>query len=99
MQHRDIALAPLLSGGFNAARGPSKFFDYTRMVAVGIYSNVEPYRGFIRHDVDGILLDNDRDAWVEAIISLVSDEAKRKGLIAGAQNRISAWEKSRGSEG
>ena len=87
--HRcDVALAPLLPGGFNAARGPTKFYDYTRMGAAGVYSDVVPYRGFVRDGVDGLLLDNERARWVEAILMLSRDAEKRTALATAARQRL-----------
>lgn len=87
-QTRDIALAPLLPGRFNAARGPTKFFDYTRMGAAGIYSDVAPYRGFVRDGVDGLLLHNEPALWVEAVLRLAADRQSRETLAAAAQQRV-----------
>ncbi|MBU0689910.1 MAG: glycosyltransferase family 1 protein [Gammaproteobacteria bacterium] len=87
--HRcDIALAPLLPGAFNAARGPTKFYDYTRMEAAGLYSDVTPYRGFVREGVDGLLLDNDPERWIEAILALTLDAEKRAALAVAARQRL-----------
>lgn len=87
--HRcDIALAPLLPGAFNAARGPTKFYDYTRMGAAGLYSDMAPYRGFVRDGVDGLLLDNNPERWVEAILALAPDAEKRAALAAAARQRL-----------
>lgn len=83
----DIALAPLLPGAFNAARGPTKFYDYARMGAVGVYSNVSPYREFVKHDVDGLLLDNDPAAWIEAVLALAHDEQRRIAMAAAVTQR------------
>ncbi len=84
---RDIGLAPLLPEPFNAGRAPSKFFDFARMGAVGIYTDSEPYRSFIRHDVDGLLLPNDPMAWAAAIQELTADPARRRRLAAAARER------------
>jgi len=85
---RDIALAPLLPTKFNAARGPTKFFDFARMNAVGLYSKVSPYDGFIRDGIDGVLLPNEREAWVEAITSLLHDPEKRDWMASNARKRV-----------
>lgn len=84
---RDIALAPLLPSPFNAGRGPTKFLDFVRMGAVGIYSNVEPYRGFIRDGVDGILLENDPVSWMRTITMLAGNEPLRRGMAETARQR------------
>lgn len=92
--HRDIALAPLLPGPFNAGRGPTKFFDFARMGAVGIYTDVAPYRGFICDGVDGILLPNDADLWVKTIVELVADVPRRELMAKAARQRAiaMAWD-------
>lgn len=87
---RDIALAPLLPSKFNAARGPTKFFDFTRMNAVGIYSEVSPYDGYIRNGIDGVLLPNEKDAWVEAILALLQDPEKKDWMVNNARKRVGA---------
>lgn len=84
----DIALAPLLPGAFNAARGPTKFYDYTRMGAAGLYSDMAPYRGFVRDGVDGVLLGNDAAQWVEAILLLARDGERRQTLATAARQRV-----------
>lgn len=87
---RDIALAPLLPSAFNSARGPTKFFDYARMGAAGIYSSVAPYKGFIRDGVDGLLLDNDPECWTKTILKLAGDKTTRSRLAASARKRTLA---------
>jgi len=84
---RDIALAPLLPDPFNNGRGPTKFFDFARMGAVGIYSDVAPFKGFVRHGIDGFLLDNDPAAWIHTIMELVSNPGLRRRMAAAAEAR------------
>jgi hypothetical protein len=88
VQKRDIGLAPLLPSHFNAARGATKFFDYARMGAIGLYSDVAPYQGFIRDGVDGCLLANDQALWVAKILQLASDVGQRHLLSEGVQERV-----------
>ena len=85
-----IGLAPLLPGRFAAGRSSTKFFDFTRCGAVGIYSDIEPYAGFVRHSLDGLLVKNDPDAWVEAILSLVRDGNMRARMAQAASERVGA---------
>lgn len=92
-ERRDIALAPLLPSPFNAARGPTKFFDYTRMHAMGIYTAAAPYQGFIDDGVDGLLLANDPARWVAVILELASDPEKRSAIVAAATLRVAALAK------
>lgn len=87
-QAADIGLAPLLPGIFNAARGPVKFIDYTRQGALGLYSKVPPYEGFVCDGIDGVLLPNEPAAWVEAIVRWAGDAPGRTKLVAAARDRF-----------
>jgi hypothetical protein len=89
-QRADIGLAPLLPGVFNAGRGPVKFIDYTRQGALGLYSAVAPYEGFVRDGVDGVLLPDDPAAWVAAIVRWASDADGRARQVAAARQRLGA---------
>ena len=82
-----IGLAPLLPHAFNAARGHTKYFDFVRCGAAGIFSSVEPYASFVKHEEDGLLVDNEPAAWVEAIERLATDGELRERIAAAAQQR------------
>lgn len=84
----DIGLAPLLPGVFNAGRGPVKFVDYTRQGALGLYSAVPPYAGFVRDGVDGVLLQGEPLSWVEAVVRWAGDAAGRAAIVAAARRRL-----------
>ncbi|MBW3692903.1 glycosyltransferase family 1 protein [Aeromonas dhakensis] len=84
--HRlDIGLAPLLDSDFNLARGPVKFYDFVRMGAVGVYSNRVPYNDFIEQNVNGVLLENEPQRWIDAITLLINKEKKRFELANNAK--------------
>ncbi len=91
---RHIGLAPLLPEPFNAARSPTKFFDFVRMGAVGLYTDVAPYKGFIRDGVDGLLLPNDPDKWADEILRLGAAAERRAYLAraAGTRAELLAWD-------
>lgn len=84
----DIVLNPILKSEFNAFRSPTKFFDTTRLGAVGIYSNTFPYSSFVKNNYDGILLKNDLDLWCQNINDLLENENKRKLIYLNALKRI-----------
>jgi hypothetical protein len=86
-QKRDIALAPLLSSRFNAARAATKFYDYARLGAVGLYSNAAPYKDFIHDGIDGFLLDNDPNLWVEKILQISNNSSFRESLLINIEQR------------
>ncbi len=83
----DILLTPLLQGAFNAARAPVKLIDAARSGAAGLYSNRPPYRGFVRHGDDGLLLDDRHESWLMAIDRLIADPGERRRLAQGARRR------------
>lgn len=88
MPGRHVGLAPLLDSAFNRARSYTKFFDITRGGAVGIYSTKSACAEVVRHGVDGLVVEIDEGAWVEAILSLVRDEPFRRGLLRNATARL-----------
>lgn len=90
VSERQIGLAPLLPGSFNAARSHTKFFDITRCGAVGIYSNRPPFSGFIRDGEDGLLCEDRPQSWVEAIRVLATDPERRARLAHAARLRAMA---------
>ncbi len=84
----DIVLNPILKSEFNSFRSPTKFFDTTRLGAVGIYSESLPFKTFVKDNYDGILLRNDLDLWCKNINELLEDEKKREYLFFNAKKRI-----------
>ena len=55
------------------------------MGAVGVYSNCTPYNNFIEQNINGILLENDPQRWVDAITLLINKENKRVELANNAK--------------
>ena len=83
----DIVLNPIFNSNFNNFRSPTKFFDITRLQAVGIYSNLKPFSDFINNNHDGILLDNNIDNWIEKICFLLDNADQREKLFLNALKR------------
>ena len=79
-----VGLAPSLDSPFNRARAHVKFFDITRLGAVGVYSNAPPYAGKVVDREQGLLCENTVDAWVAAIAELLDAPALRERLFAHA---------------
>ena len=82
---RHIGPSPLLPTPFNATRGPVKFYDFARMGAAGVYSEVVPFAGFVRDGVDGLLLPNEPARWIEALVALAGDAPRRTALAVAAR--------------
>ncbi len=81
-----VGLAPCFDTEFNRARSHSKLFDITRMGAVGIYSNVMPYREKVVHGQTGYLCENEPDKWVEVLKRLLNDKDLRSSLYLKAKD-------------
>ncbi len=92
-----LLLAPLSDTAVNAARAPVKAFDAARLGAAGLYADAPPYRGFVRPEVDGLLLPMRPDAWADAIETLLAAPERRRALAAAAATRLAALRADRGA--
>jgi glycosyltransferase involved in cell wall biosynthesis len=98
MGDRHIGLAPLLDLPFNQARSYTKFFDFTRCGAVGIYSPNNALAEVVEDGVDGLIVALDQEAWVTAILKLVQEESLRQTLQYNArQKSVALANKAQGS--
>ena len=84
----DIAIAPLVSNDFNEHKSPLKFFEYSANGFPGVYSNVKPYKGIVRHGETGLLSENTFESWVENLKKLILDYQLRQQLALQAQEQI-----------
>lgn len=80
----DVGLAPLLPTRFNLVRSHVKFFDITRCGAAGVYSNRPPFDGIVESGLNGLLVDDSKDAWVEAVVALATSKDLREKLFQRA---------------
>ena len=83
----DIVVNPIFKSNFNNYRSPTKFYDITRLEAVGIYSNEKPFAQFVNNNHDGILLDNNIDDWIQKIFFLLDNSREREKLFINALKR------------
>ncbi len=86
----DIGVAPLLDTLFNRGRGPIKFFDYARCGAVGVYSTGPAFESFVADRVDGFVLKNDQQLWVDTLIKLVRSPELRATMYEAAWQKVLA---------
>lgn len=85
---RHIGLAPLLDVKFNYARSYTKFFDITRCGAVGIYSSDSLCADVIDQGIDGVVVSQEQDLWVESILKLADDELLRNKMLGKAEQKL-----------
>ncbi len=79
-----VGLAPCLDTAFNRARSEVKLFDITRSGAAGVYADLAPYAGSIRQGETGFLCPALPEAWVEAIVALLTDPAMASSVAQAA---------------
>lgn len=69
----DIGLAPMIPTEFSSCKHYNKYVEYASYGIVGIYSNVMPYIRAVRDRENGMLCENNADAWYDAIATLIDD--------------------------
>jgi GT2 family glycosyltransferase len=84
----DIGLAPLLLNQLNINKSNLKYLDYTALGIPGIYSNIKPYSDSIKSLENGILVDDNNEAWLHALEVLILDKKLRHRLAVNAVNDV-----------
>tara|TARA_S200000501_G_scaffold378693_1_gene442844 strand:+ start:12370 stop:13461 length:1092 start_codon:yes stop_codon:yes gene_type:complete len=80
-----IGLSPLMHSPFNSARSWNKFLDITVAGGVGVYSNRAPFTDIVDHKANGLLVEDDEDAWYEALSWLLTNPNLAKEMAVKAQ--------------
>jgi glycosyltransferase involved in cell wall biosynthesis len=83
-----IGLGPLEVNDFNRAKLPTKYRDYSACHIAGVYTRIDPYESVVDEGRTGLLVDNDPDAWAEALIRLVSDSSLRHEIASRAHAHV-----------
>lgn len=94
----DIGLAPLPDSYFNSFKHYNKLVEYETYGIVGIYSNVRPFTYAVKDKFNGILVENNKESFINAIETLINDENLRitilNNCIQEANNKYSLEESS-----
>jgi Glycosyl transferases group 1 len=80
----DIGICPLLDTKFARAKSAVKSLEYMSRGIVPVASDVEPYRRFIEHGVDGFLVKHEHE-WLSVLSELAADEEMRLRMSAAAR--------------
>ena len=83
-----VGIIPLDDSIFSSCKSPIKYFDYSLAGVPTLASNVLPYLDFIEHENTGILVDNNNDAWFDAIKGVSLSSKKRKHLSLSARDYV-----------
>lgn len=76
----DIGLAPLPSSYFNSFKHYNKLVEYETYGIVGIYSNVVPFTFAVKDKYNGLLVENNKESFINAIETLINDENLRTSI-------------------
>jgi hypothetical protein len=68
-----IVMAPLLDNAYNRGKSRIKFCDANALGAAGIFTDARIYRGIVNDGIDGLLVNNTEDEWLDALQSLAAD--------------------------
>lgn len=85
--HADIWLAPLQDNQFNHCKSPIKFWEYSAIGGVGVYSRLEPYTQAIQEEQEGLFATT-AEQWLHAIRRLIDNPALRLRLAQNAQQKL-----------
>ena len=99
--YADVWVAPLRSDLFNRCKSAIKFWEYTSIGGVGVYSRLDPYQAVVRDGENGLLAAS-LEEWDTALRSLLDNPAYRLHLAQQAQitlqkegwvsQNLTAWE-------
>lgn len=84
----DFGIAPLANTTFNLSKTNNKYREYSSICISGIFSNILPYSTSITHLHNGYLVENNEDAWYEALKCMIDDDGLRKRLARAAYSDI-----------
>lgn len=80
----DIGVIPLVSSKFNESKSYIKALEMAALGIPVVASNVTPYKEFINDEIDGFLVNGEKE-WIEAIQSLVNSPELRQQMGARAR--------------
>ena len=84
----DIGLAPQVDSEFTTYKFYNKFLEYTAIGCAGIYSKLELYTGVIQDGITGLLVDNEIEAWRNAVLRLLKDSKLRIKIACNAYELV-----------
>lgn len=85
-----VGLAPLAPSQFNRCKSALKALEYAARGIVVVASDVEPYRGFVRHGSTGFLVKRDHE-WGEYLELLAADPDLRARMGVAARQQAAEW--------
>jgi glycosyltransferase involved in cell wall biosynthesis len=87
----DVGIAPLAPQGFNEAKSPIKWLEYTCIGMPTVASDMEPYSSVIEDGVTGYLVPPDTDAWYGRLKECLEKPVEHKQLIVDARKEAKEY--------
>lgn len=87
-QNWSIGLAPMPDTEFHKGKHYNKYVEYASVGCVGIYSNVIPYTYQIKDKVNGILCENGKDGWIQAMEWCLNHTEKVEEIRKNIQKEV-----------
>lgn len=84
----DISISPLRDTLFNQCKSDLKFLDSSAIGAASVCSRVLPYSSTVKHKETGWLAENQTQAWIEALDSLITDHNLRLNIARNANRYL-----------
>lgn len=84
----DLAVVPLHSHRFNRCKSNIKWLEYSACNIAGIYSDLPPYSDYIAHEKTGLLVSQDEDAWVEAMVRMIEAPELHSRIAEAARQTV-----------
>ncbi|MCK5097122.1 MAG: glycosyltransferase, partial [Desulfobacteraceae bacterium] len=84
-----IGIAPLEATEFNNCKSFIKYLDYAALGLVPVCSNVSPYQSVVQTGQNGLLVDNNTEAWYTTLNSLIENKDYRAKLAKNAYQNFS----------
>lgn len=76
----DIGLAPMPISNFHECKYFNKYVEYASYGIAGVYTNTKPYIFGINDRVNGLLVNNNKQDWINAISLLIEDDFLRRAI-------------------
>ena len=84
----DVGLAPLNHDEFSRCKYFNKYIEYSLCGIMGIFSNTEPYTYVVKDRTNGLLVEDNPQAWKAAIKESILNSQLRIQCIQNAQDHI-----------
>jgi hypothetical protein len=87
----DVGIAPLVDVPFNHCKSDMKFQEYAALGIAGVYADLPPYRGCVRHGKNGLLA-ADTHQWLDGLERLIGSAMLRRTMArAAADDILASW--------